>query len=507
LQTGIVTVSRYDPELDLKPHWETYKFPFEQGMTVLDVVLYVYENVDGTLTFSYGCRTSHCGLCGVRINGSAGLMCRETATREMILEPMDNLPIVRDLMVDREEYERGNDALRLYLERVSTVTPEPERIEQADLSLFSKVSRCVECYCCDSECPTLRANRHEFKGPSAMVQLARHTFDPRDQMNRALMAYSGGLYNCTTCGRCDELCPHSIAPSETIQLLRSRLIASGLEPRVAADLVGLVGTYQKAVLPARGNNGFLQGNANSTHGEVGLFVGCNMDCNVLLMPSTVAAAKVLRRIVGELAIPGGQVCCGWPLEEVGELALLRDLVIRNVECFGASGSKQVVTLCSACGLSAKRLWPQVYREATGQDLPFKVLDFAEFMFGIGLPLQSLQDLSVKVTYHDPCLLRRGQGIHEEPRRLLQALPGLELVEMEHADYCCGGGGGVRAGNLRIAERILDHKMSFVNGVDVDAIVTSCPTCIKQLRVGLAREGRKGVKVLHPALLVAKAMGL
>jgi len=200
MEKGKVTIFRYNPEIEQQPYYADYEFPFEPGMSVLDVAFYIYEKIDGSFSFSYCCRNSHCGLCGAKINGQPGLMCRESATREMVLEPLDNLPVLRDLVVDRKDYEESMRGLRLFLDRVNAPGSEPERIELGDLDRFKVVSRCVECYSCVSTCPAVRESKHEFLGPAGIVQLARHAFDPRDELNRELIAYSSGLYNCTLCG-------------------------------------------------------------------------------------------------------------------------------------------------------------------------------------------------------------------------------------------------------------------------------------------------------------------
>ena len=226
MEKGRVTVFRYNPEKDEQPYFETHEFPFEPGIFVLGVANYIYEKIDGSFSFYSSCRNSHCGLCGAKINGKPGLMCREFATREMTLEPLENLSVIRDLMVDWKYYEECMLSLRLFLERVKAPEREPERIGREDLERFKIVSRCVACQNCISICPAFKENRHEFLGPVAFVQLARHAFDPRDELNRELMAHSAGIYNCTLCGKCKEVCPHGISPKECIELLRNRVEAS-----------------------------------------------------------------------------------------------------------------------------------------------------------------------------------------------------------------------------------------------------------------------------------------
>lgn len=507
MERGKVTIFRYNPEIDRQPHYADYEFPFEPGMSVLDVAFHIYEKIDGSFSFSYCCRNSHCGLCGAKINGQPGLMCRESATQEMVLEPLDNMPVLRDLVVDRKNYEESMRGLRLFLDRIKEPASEPERIELQDLDRFKVVSRCVECYSCVSACPAFRESKHEFGGPAGLVQLARHAFDPRDELNRELMAYSSGLYNCTLCGECTVVCPHEIGPKENIELLRARLVAKGGAPRAVIQLMEMIRKSRKAIQPPRRKKAFLKENGMAGIGKVGLFVGCNIDYDPNLMPIAMAACKVLLKLGFELVIPAEQVCCGAPLKEVGDTEQLKELVIENVEVFKKVGCTHMLTLCAGCGVSAKNDWPEIYQKNTSQEMPFKVQDFTEFLVGHPLLAENLKSLKMKVTYHDPCLLKRGLGITEEPRKLLRGVPELEFLEMPESDYCCGGGGGLRMTNFEMAKRILKRKMSFLKDMDIGAIVTCCPTCIKQLKIGLSQEHRDKVKVLHPAVVLAQAMGL
>ncbi|HSR10654.1 MAG TPA: heterodisulfide reductase-related iron-sulfur binding cluster, partial [Thermodesulfobacteriota bacterium] len=360
---------------------------------------------------------------------------------------------------------------------------------------------------CISGCPVFRENRHEFLGPAGLVQLARHSFDPRDELNRGVMAYSAGLYNCTHCGNCTQVCPNDIAPAENIERMRAGLVASGKVPRAITQLIEMIERTEKAISPPRGKKTFIETLPEPVTAPVGLFVGCNIDYDFRLMGIAEAAVKVLQKIGFKIAVPLEQVCCGTPLREVGALEPIVELVKKNVEAFAKSGVKEVLTLCSGCGLSLKKDWPELYRKATGREMPFAALDFTEFIARLELPHGLFRPLEMKVTYHDACSLKRGQGVHSEPRKVLRMIPGLTLVEMEESDYCCGGGGGVRMTNTELSKKVLDRKMTGIDSLDADAIAACCPTCIKQFTMGVSRKGRKRMAVLHPAVLLARAMGL
>ena len=507
MENGKVKIYRYNPEIDKSPRYETYDFSYKPGMSVLDVAIYIYEEIDGTFSFSYCCRNSHCGLCGVKINGKPGLMCRESATREMTLEPLDNLTVRRDLMVDRNQYEDQMAGLRLFLDRVSSPDSEPEKIEKTDHDRFKIVSRCVECYSCVSSCTSFRENPHDFLGPAGIVQLARHAFDPRDELNREVMAYEAGVYNYTLCDKWTVVCPHGISPRESIEILRARLVSKSGAPRAVIQVIDLIKENQKAIAAPKRKKPFLAENARAGRAKVGLFVGCNMDFDPNLMPSALSATRFLLHLGVDLVVPAEQVCCGTPLVEVGAIDYLDELVIKNVDAFADAGCDTVLTICSGCGLAAKQLWPRVYQEIKGEKPSFKVLDFTEFLVDLPLPENVLKKLQLKVSYHDPCLLYRGQGVYEEPRKLLQGIPELAYREMPEADYCCGGGGALRVSNFEMSGRILKTKMAYVKDLDIEAIATCCPTCIKHLKIGLSRERLRHVKICHVADIVARSMGL
>lgn len=218
-----VQISRFDPQKDAAPRLETFEYELRPGMTVLDVLNYVHDELDPTLTYSYCCRNGHCGLCAMNIDKKPALACRKAAVDGMVLEPLNNLRVLRDLTVDRAGYERLRPKLRLFLERSRACREEPEAIDMEMFEHFKVASRCIECYACVSACPVYKKSPHAFIGPAALVLEARHMFDCRDEQDRRLIADSEGLQRCIQCGLCSKACMMDAQPCQTIGLMQKML--------------------------------------------------------------------------------------------------------------------------------------------------------------------------------------------------------------------------------------------------------------------------------------------
>lgn len=217
----IVKILRYNPQVDEKPYYQEFEYEYREGMTLLDVLNYIYEKVDPTLSYSYCCRNGHCGLCGVTVNGKAVLACKTPASPNSVIEPLKNIGIVKDLVIDRDEYERKLPKLRLFLERQWGPDYEPEKIDMVEFEKFKVASRCVQCLCCVSVCPEYRKNPHLFDGPMAYVLEARHYYDPRNELNRSIIFNSQGIERCTECGLCSKVCVHKVDPAGIIKSIKN----------------------------------------------------------------------------------------------------------------------------------------------------------------------------------------------------------------------------------------------------------------------------------------------
>ncbi len=240
--------------------------------------------------------------------------------------------------------------------------------------------------------------------------------------------------------------------------------------------------------------------------RVGFFVGCATN---LIYPETgKAIITFLARSAVDVVIPQNQGCCGAPAFNAGDYVTGRELARKNIEVFRLAEVNAVVTGCASCGLSLKREYEETLGIEGGFGIP--VFDFTEFLAlrgSAGGDAPTAHDTSaaggataderfatradtgsgrLRVTYHDPCHLSRGQGITEEPRTMIRTLPWVEFVEMQDSDRCCGGGGSFNLTHYDLAAAIGERKAEAIRATGADVVVTECPACVMQLKDMVAR---------------------
>ena len=216
-----------------------------------------------------------------------------------------------------------------------------------------------------------------------------------------------------------------------------------------------------------------------------------------------------------LYIPDGQGCCGIPSLASGDRKTFTRLVDHHIRLFDREKFDYLVTACATCTSTIKKLWPSIYEgNASGikakiRALSEKTLDINQFLVNT-IPLAP-QDVtgkkggeqveSERVTYHDPCHLKKSLGVATEPRALIKAA-GHELVEMEGADKCCGMGGSFNLYHYDLSSRIGNLKQQNIADTGCNTVATGCPACMIQISDMLAKSGAK-IKVRHPLELYAE----
>lgn len=229
---GAVAVSlyHYDPSVDQAPRFQAFSVPMTRGMRVLDVLDYIYKDLDHPFAYRWFCGTKRCGRCAVTVNGKAVLACWEPAQPVMRIEPLRHFPVVRDLVVDFSEAEKRLTAMRPLLERSRDYPGFPEPITHETMMAAFDLMVCIDCRVCVGACDALeRSPDSGFAGPAAFVQLASVVADPRNDVDRSTSIMKGYIDQCHSCNDCTHACPNGIEVLEgAMDLVRTTVIDQGL---------------------------------------------------------------------------------------------------------------------------------------------------------------------------------------------------------------------------------------------------------------------------------------
>jgi len=209
------TIFRFDPSVDDAPRYDAIEVTREPMMRVLDVLDAAVDECGLSIGYRYFCGVKRCGMCGVNVNGKPVLACWEAATPGMVIEPLGNMPVIRDLIVDRGAFERATIELEPRLVRRKPYASFPERYTHGDVAPTFPLMNCIECYVCSSTCPAVAGGvesegRRAFVGPGTLVQVAKVALHPKDELDRREMLEDASIEDCMSCFRCEQVCPVGI---------------------------------------------------------------------------------------------------------------------------------------------------------------------------------------------------------------------------------------------------------------------------------------------------------
>jgi len=291
------------------------------------------------------------------------------------------------------------------------------------------------------------------------------------------------LYTCTLCGNCTSICAAEFDPAKCLESVRQVLKEIPNEVR---------DTIAKKIL--ENNNPYVEENKTRrdwvkevgfdipSTGEVLYFTGCTAG---LKLPETaISTAKVLKAAGVDFAVLEDEPCCGSVMLRTGMVEEAKQNAEKALEMIATSGAKKIVVTCAGC----LKTFREDFIERFGLDLPEvqHVVEYLQPLIESGKLKLKKSDEVKKITWHDPCHLGRALGVYEEPREVLKAIPGVELVEMEtnrEAAMCCGAGGGLRSYDGDLAKKIAADRMQDAEDVEADIIVTACPFCEHNLISG------------------------
>jgi fumarate reductase iron-sulfur subunit len=241
--TITLQVARYRPGTDRAPRIQEYEVPLRADWAILDGLNYIKDRIDGTLSFRWSCRMGICGSCGMMVNGDPTLTCGafliDYAPGPVRVEPLLNFPVIRDLVVDIEEFMRKLPTVKPWLVREDEPPfADVEYLQTpAEMDAYKQFSMCINCMLCYAACPVY-ALEPEFLGPAAIALAQRYNLDTRDQgahQRLNVLATDEGIWACTYVGECTTACPKGVDPAGAIQRYKltaaTRTLLSFVLPR------------------------------------------------------------------------------------------------------------------------------------------------------------------------------------------------------------------------------------------------------------------------------------
>ena len=222
-------IKRFNPEKDVKPHFEEYTVEAKPTDRVLDVLNQIKWNIDGTLTYRRSCAHGICGSDAMRINGRNRLACKmllNEVGRKVTIEPLIAFPVIKDLVVDMSGFFEGYKSIKPYLITHDSPGTGEWRQSPEERARFDDTTKCILCACCTTSCPVFWSDGQYF-GPQAIVGAHRFIFDSRDagtDVRLDILNSKEGVWRCRTTFNCTDACPRGIEVTKAIQEVKRALM-------------------------------------------------------------------------------------------------------------------------------------------------------------------------------------------------------------------------------------------------------------------------------------------
>lgn len=327
------------------------------------------------------------------------------------------------------------------------------------------------------------------------VRMAQATLEGEIEISEAFLDHA---YACTMCGSCEAHCPVGLPLNEIFHAWRVDLAAEGHVHSSHERMATLMENHLNPYGPRRDEP--VETSSPAGPASILFYPGCTT--NRMAVETVQAVTELLGKLALDFAVYEEDTCCGFPLYEVGQIGQAKEIAQATVLRLQARRPEVLLTTCPACYRTFKFLLPEM-----GLSVGFEVVHISEFL------LPHLQEIAlpgaepVTVTWHDPCVLGRHLGMYEEPREVLRALPGLELVEMpsnrENA-LCCGAGGGVYFACQRMANEAVVKRLEQAVETEAQMIITSCPNCYVRFRQ-MSRHHRMKIEAKSLAQVINDAL--
>jgi glycolate dehydrogenase iron-sulfur subunit len=410
------------------------------------------------------------------------------------------------------------------------------------------LSQCIHCGMCLSVCPTYELTHLERSSPRGRIKLIK-AVAKKDMSITETFKYEMNF--CLDCQACETACPAGVEYGYMVEASRDLIAQSSSATSFKLKkflLNNLLGSKKKLKFAARLLYIYQNYGVQQFLRKIGLFkllpqkldeldkmspripnkfsdsvipeviipkseikfktavlTGCLM--NVMFSKENVDTVEVLRKIGAEIFTPKGQVCCGSLHAHNGEKEFAKKLAKQTIDIFSKRDYDTLV--CNSAGCAA---FMKEYRRLLKDDFDYsdkakvfsnKVQEFTEFIAKNISQIKFVRT-NKNITYHDACHLVHTQKIFSEPRKILEAIPGLLYTELEESTWCCGSAGIYNILQTESSIKILERKMNNIKNSKAKFVITGNPGCISQLRYG-AKKFNVNIDVIHPATLLKSSV--
>ena len=484
-----------NPAVHSEARYDSYPFDFEYRPTALEVLRKIRDEADASLAFRESCGLGKCGSCAVMVNGQPVLACRvPLQPGGVVIEPLAGHEIIKDLVVERTDFHDRLREMRAFHPHPDYIRPEEKPIQWN--RSFQELNRCIGCLVCESACPSFTKNEAEFPGPALLVQLSRPLCHPLSRGAEEHIAWVDGIHNCTACMNCTNVCPKDIDPFRNAILPLRTAISDNR--RILPNMQeGLSKQYLKSgkLVPLKHEK--LTHEAIDPNSKTAMFLGCMMGDRYANEGR--AVLDLLSAMGIKARVPKEMVCCGGPLMWVGKSNNAEEAFERNLDILLSCEVERIITPCTGCSLTFKKDYSDFYRQKTGKNLPFTVVDITEILNDMWNQIDFKTDRPLRAVYHSPC---HGGAGH---RRLEESLKtgnvcGIEMMGAK--DLCCGG--MTSSSNPSLAFEMSSNIIDEAQTAGADALITACIFCRDNLSRAVRRK-RSHLKVEHILLFLAKQL--
>lgn len=438
-----------------------------------------------------------------------------------------------------------------FADTMTSATQTPQRHSHLKGLDYSVVQQCMHCGLCLPTCPTYDATKLERNSPRGRIALMRAIADDKLDVTKA---FGDEMYFCLGCLACMTACPAGVNYAELFEHARAEVEVSRVlnDPKrnfirsltvkwlfmdqARLQLVGkFIRLYQQlglqTLLRGSGVTKFLPKRLREFEAmtpdiqpafsaeliapvtpalgrrqyRVALLTGCAQD--LIFSDVNRDTVEVLAQNGCEVVTPPDQHCCGSLHAHNGEWELAQRLARRNLKQFPPEQFDAIITNAGGCGSHLKHYAklladdPVWSKQARLWDT--KVKDIHEWLVQIKFRIPNSEIRNALVTYHESCHLSHGQKIVNQPRQLLKAITGFNLVELPEANWCCGSAGIYNLTQPEMAEQLLERKLRHIESTGATIVATANPGCLLQLINGARKRGLN-LRVVHPVSLLAEA---